>query len=635
MKIIAIRPRENCDTSYSKNLILNETYYFYNNFTIDGDSLLVEPGLPDDFYQKEQPLINISAIVGKNGSGKSTLIELMLRAINNIAFSQKIVLADLEYVKGLHLELYFQTDNYYKIEMDDESIIYKHYDGRSKKFVPSADSLPLQRFFYTITVNYSHYAYNIKEMKSEGNWLEGLFRKNDGYQSPLVLNPYRTDGVIDINTESELLKSRLLANLLRSPQKQQNYFHSLTPLLEADALKLTLKDSMEEAIMYNVKAKDGSIKKIKFEEIYTPIQRHELLTRINGVFRFGYRGLTNDEKEEYKIALDYIAYKVVAIGMSYFDKTDRFFIKESQSFTMGTEKNFLIELNKDRSHITLKLRQTLNYMRYNRRSFKTDEPMSLSGLAKRNTEIMKTSKKLEGVELIPPPIFITEVIMREKANHSKKIPFHYLSSGEKQLIYSTNSLLYHLYNLNSVQRSSYKRTAYNYVNIILEEVELYAHPEMQRTYINEILRAMKEIGLNENTELNFIFVTHSPFILSDIPDNNILFLEQNGSPLPQNKRMKTFGGNIHDLLAHSFFLNDGAIGDFALNKIQTIIEQLNEEHPNKNLAIKKEGDPVLLAEIKLIGEDFLREKLLDMYYFKYDKKTRIDELEAELKQLKA
>ena len=56
-------------------------------------------------------------------------------------------------------------------------------------------------------------------------------------------------------------------------------------------------------------------------------------------------------------------------------------------------------------------------------------------------------------------------------------------------------------------------------------------------------------------------VTHSPYVLSDIPKTNVLALRKD-DPKPE-ENLQTFGANIHDLLKNSFFLKDGSIGKFA------------------------------------------------------------------------
>lgn len=47
-------------------------------------------------------------------------------------------------------------------------------------------------------------------------WIEALFHKNDGYRTPIVLNPFRERGNIDINVETELAEQRSIAFFLIS-----------------------------------------------------------------------------------------------------------------------------------------------------------------------------------------------------------------------------------------------------------------------------------------------------------------------------------------------------------------------------------------------------------------------------------
>jgi hypothetical protein len=94
----------------------------------------------------------------------------------------------------------------------------------------------------------------------------------------------------------------------------------------------------------------------------------------------------------------------------------------------------------------------------------------------------------------------------------------------------------------------------------------------------------------------------------------------------QTSDNQTFGANIHDLLANDFFMKQGYIGEFAKNTIQSIIDTLN----GKNENIKKEK---ILNLIDIVGEPFLKTKLLEMYYTKFDKEKRIQELKVEINRL--
>ena len=128
--------------------------------------------------------------------------------------------------------------------------------------------------------------------------------------------------------------------------------------------------------------------------------------------------------------------------------------------------------------------------------------------------------------------------------------------------------------------------------------------------------------------VHFIITSHSSFLLSDIPKQNIIFLDtyKKEDKEVKNKEQKignckvlnhgdalskkqTFGANIHTLLTDSFFMEGGLMGEFAKQKINEIIENLKDKEYTYT---EKEKTNVLLT-IESIGEPFLKSKLLDMY----------------------
>ena len=71
------------------------------------------------------------------------------------------------------------------------------------------------------------------------------------------------------------------------------------------------------------------------------------------------------------------------------------------------------------------------------------------------------------------------------------------------MILNTNSILYHLFNLESVHQNSFileeggfNRVEYTNVNIILDEVELYYHPEMQRRLVANLVDNFERVKSN-------------------------------------------------------------------------------------------------------------------------------------------
>jgi predicted ATP-binding protein involved in virulence len=180
----------------------------------------------------------------------------------------------------------------------------------------------------------------------------------------------------------------------------------------------------------------------------------------------------------------------------------------------------------------------------------------------------------EIINHIPPSIFDIEFILKDiqKENSTSTSTFNDLSSGEQQMIHAIQSVIYHLNNLQSVNYSVVDRVKYKSINVVFDEIELYFHPEYQRKFINELLKSLKKVYLGKKVgvqSINIQFLTHSPFILSDIPTNNILKLE-NGNKVPFDNFEKTFGANIHEQLTQSFFM-ESTTGEFALEKINGIV----------------------------------------------------------------
>jgi predicted ATP-binding protein involved in virulence len=166
----------------------------------------------------------------------------------------------------------------------------------------------------------------------------------------------------------------------------------------------------------------------------------------------------------------------------------------------------------------------------------------------------------------------------------------------------------------------------------LEEIELYFHPELQRTYLKRLFDGIKQIDIPNIKSLNICFVTHSPFVLSDIPARNILALKKDIRD-KEKISLSTFGANIHEMLRNSFFLKDGSIGDYASHVIEQIISSL------QNIAYKKEimnMDIELHNKIMLIDEPLIRDILLKEYHRAFpniSKEQRIAELRKQIEDL--
>jgi len=213
--------------------------------------------------------------------------------------------------------------------------------------------------------------------------------------------------------------------------------------------------------------------------------------------------------------------------------------------------------------------------------------------------IAEVKKEYETIDKYILDNYIDDIILEND------IKFSQLSSGEKQKIYSINSILYHI-------REIDRKKKHKHINLILDEIELYFHPELQRTYISDIIKAIKKVGTENILGINITFITHSPFILSDIPKSKILFLEKDshGLTVPKDINGNTFGANIHTLLSGSFFMENGLIGEFAKGEIDGIKKfyekVIEEKKTDENIEFYGEHQDKFWQIQKIIGEPFLQ-----------------------------
>ena len=176
---------------------------------------------------------------------------------------------------------------------------------------------------------------------------------------------------------------------------------------------------------------------------------------------------------------------------------------------------------------------------------------------------------------------------------------------------------------------------YHNINLFLDEIEICFHPEYQKRFLSLLLSMIKGQDLNKKVGINIIIATHSPFILSDIPQSNILFLEK-GKVADIKSLKNPFCGNVNDILHQGFFMHKGFMGDLAKNLINDLIIYLSQQsniQRNTDIKFDKETSKSL---IDLIGEPLLRESLLQLYNkrFQSDKEALIKWHEEEIRKLK-
>ena len=670
-------------------------------------------------YDTDNLCVSISAVVGPNGSGKSSAIELMIRILNNLSVAAKgetknhIASEHLYFIEDVYGAIVAaEGDHYFLIQVYGRSVKVASYEWKEENhhyergYMPELLTQPdkdnryepitgngigqvqLYNLFYTAIFNYSMYAYNYQdyyeertienrwatenERDEEGKatfgepytqdqcWLKGLFHKNDGYQTPIVLNPMRNEGIINVPKENSLATERVRNMLFYENGHEEGHggqplfpFRIVNGHLEVVALKIS-------AIKEPKFGRDSIIGTLKLEN--TPLARHfkESRKRICNEWAEVMMMRHEENTDEKRLAWDYVVYKTLKIITTYDKYEDaRKDIVETEEIDESKIKRRLKEIRKDDSHITLKLRQALNFLKY--RVFRgymnsKDGYVSLYEAYKRydkQREVFKemnmrlehmhlkynlpkgytekdiphfktdpqsghlyisyriaTNKPIPVIylddgrlflrypghqDVLPPPIYDMQLMLIEKdkikvnGRFDKKdlFPMSGLSSGEKQIAGAVSNFVYHLANIDSVWEDKSLKVLgriepelgamqdvplirYKYVNVVFDEVELYFHPDLQRKFVKHLLDALRNLNLEYVEGVNMLLVTHSPFVLSDLPRTNILALSDKDVEVKE-----TFCANIHEMLGNSFFMKY-TMGDLAREQVEEIFKMYNK-----------------------------------------------------------
>lgn len=599
----------------------------------DGKFMMVERknlnNLYDDYLfagDGDHPHVQVSAIVGENGAGKSSLVEFIMRLINNFSamlFGERKIgntSERLHFINGVDGDLWYVNDRHlYRLHVKNSHVALFHCgnikEGESLRISEESQfsmenpnmsgtenvldrkddneiRSHLENFFYTIVSNYSLYAYNSNDFRKECDsvvkamlagdsgdewlsieqrcWLNGLFHKNDGYQMPMVITPFRSTGNININKENSLARERLISLLVLHDEYRHINGH-----LTAYGL-VYWRDGSKKYGIDRIK-KELGLKRLT-DKGYS-LLRSSIVKQWGNSIGVNLNQYKLKVKPFYELALDYLVFKTLKISYTYWQHNKNYIAIVNMRDRVPREsvEKMVASQVQDLSHITKKLHQTLAYLIYDVYSseiHEDDSPIEVDfenikhrwqSVPKKclDSRCSELDTAIATQALIPPPFMQSRLDLRVVSEKNTRIDFETLSSGEKQQIYTISSLLYHLDNLNSVKedKSSSTRIPYQNIFLILEEVELYFHPELQRQFVKQLLDGIHRIDLSNIKAIHIVIVTHSPYVLSDIPRGNVLALQK--GKISSDGKLKTFCANIHEMLKDSFFLSHGSQGAFA------------------------------------------------------------------------
>lgn len=580
-----------------ENIIEKQIFNFSDEYTICynwGDTIEIKKNLNFIPYFYGKNITNISAIVGINGVGKTSILNFIGFKLSE----RKEFLNKYEYflIYESNEDIFIEFNNSLninKILFQDASIeiksgllgfndarLFKKQDNYVETYTFTSDGSI--NYIFTRYLQYSFNEPNDSIDKIIGN---KLITRNL-CQSPIHYFKIQA---------FKFLKN----NDFFTPNKKMKYrisFWSINSLLEFIIEAITdfpqeLYDSLAQLQILDNTHKNNRIqftKQIIAYFIYLiyilnsnyNFDDKTFLNLIHNIIEGHLNGVNNKhqiESDDFitklcsnkQILLNYFAIEPTSIN-----KINNYQISDFIDFSIETIQNLYLASKKEDTHIE-----------FNNNSFTID--VSIEN--KEINDFLESYSKL---------------IFCNNANDGKVIftesnlflNLHELSStGEEKLV----KLLASLIALIS------KETEGNNI-ILIDEIDETFHPSWSTKIIQLLsicctyFRILRDLPIEE-TSFQFIITTHSPYILSDIKNQNVLSLEYDQDKII-SKQINTFSKNIQritydEMTTHSIY------GSFAEYKINKIVNILNQNYITPDLF------DTIRDEIQIINEDIIRNKL--------------------------
>lgn len=617
---------------------------------VDGRLLITKARskLPSNFYGNN--IKGITAIVGKNGSGKTNFSEFLIYNLAHATNGSLSIYSDGNGIVVLDQKIFIRTE----IPLiNEDELIAKGYEIIRFKNAPLDDGLGDEFHWYSMERNkYIYYNPNF-DFRDLGmgagrdnvvNISTNHLIDNDVYNSSKYKQPYSS------SYKKEAGSNPLLAfyrnEKLRESELILNYPHireliKTTPTIlkisidhhsENNLLNLPLNDRKDESEL--ARKRNANV------TLLTDIEKH-----YNGYYT----------KEEYKVGeekdgINHL-YKVPkaeqrkAFSILFFVKFFRIYLLMNKvSFENEFLRSFIYDNKKDYKGVEnidklLRLKEYLNRL-LSRLTWDESERRVDDGIdnpyEKREFDMFNLFRNatLDYAKIMTID-YLRIVIAKTKALLNGQLHFHYqysheMSSGEQNLLNFYSRFYWAKQEIINSEKSTSGIKGERIV-IFIDEGEIALHPEWQRKFFKLAIDFLSD--LFRGREIQLILTTHSPFVLSDIPKEHIIFLRQNDktdkAEIANIDRDKTFGANIYTLLSDSFFMEEGTIGDFSKQKIEEVLNLLSDGIRLRHFEREK-----ISNLIEIIGEPLIKMQLESLLTEKLElskvevMQKRIDELEA-------
>lgn len=597
--------------------VKNQEFKLSNKFNVeykeDAISISRNKDYIDNFYGNT--ISEITAFVGKNGSGKTTILDL-------IGLDEKSRVESSEY--NYNKKIYYK-DNYFMIYHVNEDIFYieglgkfniKNIDKFKEKIVNNVSEVydwNVKHFFsFFIKKNENKFIIEEEDIK-EDKELAKIFYINDIFGSRIKEQiQYKAISGIDFvkrenRSEFNLLDwysmfIKLCNDEYLTSKNVQIYFKKYDYIHNFNTMAYI------EPKIKNTESKHLGKHAIVVEEIIEDFFRYfnnniidhmlHICSKVNinfepyKIINF-IRGVSERNIEKYHLRIfEYFKPTLRCMKDVY---SEYFYLIENLFFSMVKIKQYIIPAI---DSFDLKIDNNYNkdicdfFYNYEKLKKFVDDNQNIydyiiNPIQVENIRMSKGEKKL---------ITILSQIVGEALNYILSCPMGDLRTKKDIIVV-----------VDEIEESMHPEWARNLINTIIKLLDYYKVDY----YGNDLLA---EYNIYKFINVQLIISTHSPFILSDLNKQSIIYLERVNECILQSESShhdNTFAQNIHTIMNDNFFMTS-TIGEYSKKKIDKVIKILNSKNDKDDICKIK-----IKNIINSIGEPILKSKLEQMYNDKF------------------
>lgn len=558
--------------------------------------------IPKHFYGRNINSINI--IIGKNGTGKSSILEMM-SLFDRVNGTYK---SYVDYPREFLI--------IYKTNNEKEFILEGYHENDDDKYFEflkmSKDSLTFLVNYYTfkMTENYEFIGTNSpKNLKDTGilriKYGEeriNFFEKKYSYEEA-------EQGNYKINTGvSEGNKATIYEYFINKKNIQSELYRDANIVIEIPELDFYID---------KIKNPFEIIKEIKLFNILKEEKIKDVVIKNYSNYLFSYKIWEIIENKSFQVdkILDII-------------KTEKIKLKKIKNTEQILER-LLDEIKeyenvKELSNKIHEILLLLNDVQVSELNFKRKTNILKKYKIKGNDS--RTKKFLEKYDEIVNYPWTNKRLYLPEFEKILNITEEGMSDGERVRV-NIFSTIHRFLGENGELKNK------KYVTLLFDEVEMFLHPEWSRTFLHDLLLELKDY---RDKQFKIIFASHSPFLLSDICSEGVIYLEKKErKTILKEIEIKNFGANIIDLFKNSMFL-ESTFGKFATEKIKWVVNKINNEsytdiknNSKINYIIEEIGEKLISNKLKSMIEAKLENKDNAKDYYK----NKIEEYQVKIREI--